>query len=276
MNLSLASTVEIAPGVHMPRFGLGTYKSPAGPEVEDAVDAAIRLGYRSIDTASLYANEESIGAAIARSGVPRAELFVTTKVWNEEQGYEGTRRAIERSLGKLGVDYLDLYLVHWPSRAHMADTWRAMEELLAEGKTRAIGVCNHLPHHLEALLAVAEVPPAVDQVELQPRLQRPELQRYLSEHGIALESWATLMRGRVAEEPVIVDIAERLGKTPVQVALRWALQLGAIVIPKSVHAERIESNAQVFDFELTEADMAAIAALDDGTRVGPDPDTYFW
>ena len=188
MELSLSSTVALENGVEMPLIGLGTYKSAPGAEVEASVAAALRAGYRSIDTASLYANEESIAVAVRSSGVVREDLFIATKVWNDEQGYPDTLAACERSLQRLGTDYLDLYMVHWPLPATLASTWRAMEELYASGKVRAIGVCNHLPHHLEALLKTAEVAPMVDQVEFHPRLQQPGLQAYLAEHDIALEA----------------------------------------------------------------------------------------
>lgn len=273
--LSLSSTVRIAHGVQMPRLGLGTYKS-SPQDVEAAVEHALSVGYRGIDTASLYGNEEGIGAAIRRSGVSRDELFVTTKVWNDEQGYEGTLQALGRSLTRLGIDHVDLYLVHWPMRAHLEATWSAMESLLAEGRTRAIGVCNFLPQHLDALARTARVLPAVDQVEFHPWLQQPGLQAYLAEHDILLEAWAPLMKGRIAEEPAIIRIAEAHGVAPAQVAVRWILQLGYATIPKSVHAERIEQNVDVFGFELSDAEMAAIDALDRGQRLGPEPDLYAW
>ena len=268
-------TLTIAHGVDMPRLGLGTYKSLPG-EVEHAVEFALQHGYRSVDTASLYGNEEGVGVGIRSSGVPRDELFVTTKVWNDEQGFEGTRAALGRSLERLGLTYVDLYLVHWPVREHIEGTWRAMESLLAEGRTRAIGVCNHLPHHLDALLGIAEVTPAVDQVEFHPWLQQPGLQAYLAEHDIALEAWAPLMKGRIDEEPLLTALATRYGVTPAQVAVRWILQLGHITIPKSVHEQRVLANFDVFGFELSDADMVALAQADRGVRLGPDPDTYAW
>lgn len=273
---SIASTIEIARDVHMPRLGLGTYKSQPGAEVRDSVRWALERGYRAIDTASLYGNEEGVGEGIVASGVARSDIFLTTKVWNTEQGYESTLAALDASLERLGTDYIDLYLVHWPIRSKMAQTWRAMEELLAGGKTRAIGVCNFLPHHLKMLLEVADVAPAVDQVEFHPRLQQPGLQAFAAEHDITLEAWAPIMRGRVAEIPEIVEIARVHRKTPAQVAIRWALQNGHVVIPKSVHEQRVAENADVFDFELTEGQMIVIDSLDHGERVGPDPDVYAW
>lgn len=275
MELSLTSTVELRAGVSIPRLGFGTYKAH-GEDAADSVSEALRIGYRSVDTASLYGNETEVGAAVRNSGLPRSDVFVTTKVWNEEQGYSETRAALAASLGRLGMDYVDLYLVHWPNRERMRGTWRAMEELLAEGATRAIGVCNHLPYQLDVLLDGANVPPAVDQVEFHPRLQQPDLQSYLAEKGIALEAWAPIMRGRVAEIPQIVAIAERHEVTPAQVSIRWALELGHIVIPKSVHPSRIAENADVFGFELSEEEHETLASLDRGERLGPDPNTYNW
>jgi diketogulonate reductase-like aldo/keto reductase len=271
MLTGLSDTVRLANGVEMPRLGLGTYKSAEGGDVERSVLAALELGYRSIDTASLYGNEAGIGQAIAASGVARDEIFLTSKVWNDEQGYDNTLAAFSRSLERLGTSYLDLYLVHWP-REQTRETWRAIERLYAEGAVRAIGVCNHLEHHLEALLRVAEVAPMVNQYEMHPWLQQPSLREYCETHGIVVEAWAPLMKGRVAEEPVLVEIAARHGKSPAQVAIRWLLQRGVVTIPKSVHRERIAENAGVFDFGLTDAEMSAIDAVDRGYRFGPEPD----
>lgn len=271
MLTGLSDNVRLANGVEMPRLGLGTYKSAEGGDVEGSVLAALELGYRSVDTASLYGNEAGIGRAIAASGVPRSKIFLTSKVWNDEQGYDNTLTAFSRSLERLETDYLDLYLVHWP-RTETPETWRAIERLYAEGAVRAIGVCNHLEHHLEALLSVAEVAPMVDQYEMHPWLQQPSLRRYCEAHGIVVEAWAPLMKGRVAEEPALVEIAARRGKSPAQVAIRWLLQHGVVTIPKSVHRDRIAENASVFDFALTDADMAAIDAVDRGERFGPEPD----
>ena len=274
--LDVRSTVDIGHGIRMPRIGLGTYKSAEGDEVREAVAVALGSGYRSIDTASLYGNERGIGEAIAASGVPREDIFLTTKVWNDEQGFNETLAACERSLERLGTDYVDLYLVHWPIRSKMHDTWRAMEDLRESGVVRAIGVCNHLPHHLQALLDLAHIAPAVDQVEFHPWLQQPSLQTFCAEHDVMLEAWAPLMKGRVGEEPELVRIAASHGVTPAQVAIRWVLQQGYVVIPKSVHADRVESNLDVFGFELSDAEMAAIGGLDRGHRLGPDPDAYAW
>ncbi|HSK47426.1 MAG TPA: aldo/keto reductase [Coriobacteriia bacterium] len=276
MELSLASTLNIDRDVAMPRLGLGTYKAQEGNEVTHAVEFALRNGYRNVDTASLYKNEEGVGEGIRASGVLRDEIFLSTKVWNAEQGYEETRAALERSLERLGTHYVDLYLVHWPIQRHMEGTWRAMEELLQEGKTRSIGVCNHLPHHLTDLLRIAETPPAVDQVEFHPWLQQPSLQAFLTEHDITLEAWAPVMKGRVGEAPELLEIAARHEATPAQIAIRWVLQQGYVAIPKSVRDSRILENADVFGFDLTDEDVELIGTLDRGFRLGPDPDNYAW
>lgn len=275
MKLSIDSTFDLGHGVLIPRLGFGTYKALEG-EVEHAVETALRTGYRGIDTASLYGNEEGVAAGIEASGVARADVFLATKVWNDEQGYDSTLQACDRSLARLGTDYVDLYLVHWPIREQMEPTWRAMEQLLGEGKARAIGVCNHLPHQLDALLRIAEVPPALDQVEFHPWLQQPSLQAFCAENDIAIQAWAPIMKGRIGEVPELVDIAERHGVSPAQVAIRWILQQGYTAIPKSVHDDRIVENARVFDFELEDEEMARIFAVDRGQRVGPDPETYAW
>ena len=269
---SLADRVEIAPGVWMPRLGLGTYLAASGQDVEGEIRDGLSLGYRGIDTAAIYHNEESVGRAIRAGGVPRADLFVATKVWNSDQGYEQTLAAFERSLSRLALDYVDLYLIHWPNRAKAQGTWRAMQELQAAGKTRAIGVCNHKENDLEHLLAFATVPPAVDQVELHPYLQRRALREYCGAHAITVQAWAPLMKGRAAKVPELVEIARRHRKSPAQTTLRWLLQHGIIAIPKSVHKERLAENADVFDFELSEAEMAAIDGIDRGKRMGVGPE----
>jgi methylglyoxal/glyoxal reductase len=276
MQLSLDSGINLGSGVVMPKLGLGTYKSPPGPEVENAVEFALRHGYRLIDTASLYDNEEGVGAGFRASGVAREDVFITTKVGNSEQGYQETLDAMDRSLKRLGTDYVDLYLVHWPMEATLKSTWQAMEELLSQGKTRSIGVCNFLPQHLQQLMEFAEVPPAVDQVEFHPWLQQPYLQTFLVEHGIVLEAWAPVMKGNVTDVPELVEIGKRYGKSPAQVAIRWILQMGYVAIPKSVNNTRIAENADVFDFELSDDEIAFIDTLDRGQRFGPDPDTYAW
>jgi diketogulonate reductase-like aldo/keto reductase len=271
----LQSCVTLANGVKMPRVGLGTYKS-SEDDAKRALSAALEIGYRSVDTAALYANERGVGRAMAASGIARDEIFVATKVWNDMQGYDATIQALEDSLEHLGTGHVDLYLIHWPRPGRdferTRETWRAMEEALAEGCARAIGVCNFKEHHLKALEATAKVSPMVNQIELHPLLKQPELRSYCMERGIVVQAWAPLLKGRVEEVGELVVIGAHHGRTAAQVALRWNLQHGAVVIPKSVHRERIEENADVFGFELTAQEMARIDALPDGERLGPDPD----
>ena len=271
---SLADTVRIAPGVTMNRLGLGTYRAEEGPDVEREIVTGLSVGYRLIDTAAVYHNEAGIARALLSTEVPREDVFVTTKLWNTDQGYDSALRAFDESLERLGFDRVDLYLVHWPITGKMRDTWRAMEEILASGKTRAIGVCNFLPHHLARLLEFAETPPAVDQFEHHPHLQQPELVAYCEQHGITAQAWAPVMRGRVLLVPELVQIAQVHGKTPAQVSIRWILQRGITTIPKSIHDNRIRENADVYDFELSPEEMAIIESLDRGERLGPDPDNY--
>ena len=272
---SLDDRIALANGTQMPRLGFGTYKAE-GPDAEDSVSIALDVGYRGIDTASLYSNEAAVGRAIRDSGVPRNEIFLATKVWNDEQGYRETQDALKRSLHKLGTDYVDLYLIHWPIGQIVADTWRAMEELLDSGAVRAIGVCNFLEHHLMQLRRTARIMPMVDQLEYHPRLQQPRLREYLAREGIVMQAWAPVMRGRAGNVREIAEIASRHEKTAAQVSLRWILQSGVAAIPKSVHAARIRENAEIFDFVLSDEEMAAIATVDRGERLGPDPDKYGW
>jgi diketogulonate reductase-like aldo/keto reductase len=273
--VSLEDRVPLAGRTTMPRLGLGTYRSEPGAEVEHQVYfGLVEVGYRGLDTAALYANEESVGRAVRASGIPREELFVATKVWNDDQGYETTLAAFDRSLGLLGLEYVDLYLIHWPDPRRMEPTWRAMEEIHASGRARAIGVCNFLIHHLEALCALAEVPPSVDQVEHHPLLAQPALREFCHATGIVMQAWAPVIRGRVFEMPELVAIGDAHGKTAAQVSIRWILQHGVTTIPKSVHEERTRQNADVFDFELSEDEMGRIDALDEHERIGPDPDLF--
>ena len=274
MTLSIQSTVELANGVRMPLLGLGTYKSVDPIEIRASVESALETGYRSIDTASMYENESVIGEVLRDSAIRREELFIATKVWNDEQGYFATLDAFERSREKLGLEYLDLYLVHWPMAQFYGDTWRAMQELYADGRVRAIGVCNFLPAHLEALHAVEGVSPMVNQVEFHPRLQQPDLQEYCRRSGIVLESWAPVMRGQVAVVPEITEIARDHGVTPFQVTLRWVIQQGIVAIPKSVHPDRVRENADLYSFELSAQEMALLSSLDEGIRVGRHPDSW--
>jgi len=266
------TTVNLSNGVVMPQLGLGVWRSEPGAETEQAVRWALDAGYRHSDTAAIYQNEESVGKGVTESAVPRDEVFVTTKVWNTDQGYDTTLRAIDVSLKKLGLDYVDLYLVHWPVKGKFKDTWRAMETIYESGRAKAIGVSNFLVHHLEDLLESAKVAPMVNQVEFHPRLQQAELLAYDQKHGIAHEAWAPIMKGRVNDIPELQAIAKKHGKSPVQVTIRWELQKGVVTIPKSVHQKRIVDNADVFDFELSAEEMAIIDGLDAGERVGPHPD----
>lgn len=271
--VDLESTVALNNGVPIPWLGLGVFKSPPGKETEQAVRWALEIGYRHVDTAAFYENEADVGRALRESGVPRDRVFITTKVWNTDQGYDRTLQAFDRSRKNLGVDIVDLYLVHWPVKGKYKETWRALETLLARGKIRAIGVSNFLVHHLEDLLKTAAVRPAVNQVEFHPFLVQKELLDFNARTGIRHEAWSPLTRGRNLEHPVIAGIAQKHGKTNAQVVLRWDLQLGVVTIPKSVHRERILENSRVFDFELDEQDMGRISGLDTGTRIGPNPDT---
>ena len=269
----LGPTVTLNNGIQMPQFGFGVWRIPEGEQTVASVRVALEAGYRSIDTAALYKNEEGVGRTIAESGVPRGDLFVTTKVWNSDQGYDQSLRAFEASLQRLGMEYVDLYLVHWPVRGKYRDTWRALERVYEQKLARAIGVSNFQPHHLEDLLAGAHVVPAVNQVELHPLLAQRQVRAFCAAHGIAVEAWSPLMQGHL-DIPLLTRIAERHGKTPAQVVLRWDIQSGIVTIPKSVHADRIRQNADIFDFALSPEDMQAIDALDAGRRYGADPDNF--
>ncbi|MEZ7006010.1 aldo/keto reductase [Streptomyces sp. AD55] len=260
-------------GVEMPQLGFGVWQVP-DDEAERAVATALQAGYRSIDTAAVYGNEEGTGRAVAASGIAREDLFVTTKLWNSDQGYDATLRAFDSSLEKLGLDYVDLYLIHWPVPAlgRHVDTYKAFEKLHADGRVRAIGVSNFLPEHLERLTGETSVVPAVNQIELHPQLQQSAARAFHEERGIVTEAWSPLGSGKgLLEVPAIVAIARKHGRTPAQVVLRWHLQVGNVVIPKSVTPSRIAENIAVFDFELDAEDLAAVSALDEGRRLGPDP-----
>lgn len=271
--VDLASTVPLNNGVRIPWVGLGVFKSPPGKETENAVRWALEIGYRHVDTAAYYQNEEDVGRALKASGVPREQVFITTKVWNTDQGYEQTLKAFDQSRKNLGVEMVDLYLVHWPVKGKYRDTWKALETLVAHGEVRAIGVSNFLAHHLDDLIKAAGVVPAVNQVEFHPFLLQKELLDFEAGCGIRHEAWSPLTRGRKLDHPAITGIARKHGKTSAQVLLRWDLELGVVTIPKSVHRERILENSLIFDFELDADDMDRITALDDGTRFGPHPDT---
>ncbi|MEU2682273.1 aldo/keto reductase [Streptomyces sp. NPDC007107] len=272
--MSTVPTVTLNNGVTIPQLGFGVFQVP-DDETTAAVASALEAGYRSIDTAAVYGNEAGVGRALAESGLARDELFVTTKLWNADQGYDATLAAFDTSLAKLGLDHVDLYLIHWPTPARdlYTDTWRALEKLLADGRIRAAGVSNFQPAHLRRLAEESSLVPAVNQIELHPGLQQSELRAVHAEYGIATEAWSPLAQGALLNEEAIVAVAGRHGKTPAQAVLRWHLQLGNVVIPKSVTPARIRQNIDVFDFELSAADMDAIAGLDRGMRTGPDPDT---
>jgi len=276
LNATTISSLELNDGRRIPQLGFGVFQVPAD-ETVGAVNHALQTGYSLIDTAAMYENETEVGAAIAQSGLDRSEVFVTTKLWNDDQGREKARRAFERSLARLGFDYVDLYLIHWPAPAQdrYVETWETLSELHAEGRARSIGVSNFLVEHLERIIDATGIVPAVNQVELHPLLQQPELRRFHYRHGIVTEAWSPLAKGgRLLEDPVIAEIADAVDRSPAQVVLRWHIQLENVVIPKSVTPSRIEENFRVFDFELDHEQMAAIEALDRGERTGPDPATF--
>ena len=268
--------VKLNNGIEMPQLGFGVFLVPPD-EVVEPVRVALDAGYRLIDTATLYGNEEGVGRAIRDSGVPRNDIFVTTKVWNSDQGYDSTLRAFDESLRLLGLDVLDLYLIHWPvpAKDRYRETWRALEKLYADGRVRAIGVSNFTVEHLQRLLADATEVPAVNQVELHPGFPQEELRAFHDTHGIITESWSPLGRGQgLLEQQAVQGIAAAHRRTPAQVVLRWHLQLGLVVIPKSAHAERIRANFDVFDFALTDDEMATLSAVTSPGRIGPDPDAF--
>jgi 2,5-diketo-D-gluconate reductase A len=268
--------VPLGGGTTIPQVGFGVFQV-AGDDTFAAVTAALEAGYRSIDTAAIYFNESEVGQAVHDSGIPRQDLRITTKVWNTDQGYESTLAAFDASLERLGMDYVDLYLIHWPcpARNQYLETWQALEKLLADGRTRAIGVSNFTVSTLERLLASTDVVPAVNQIELHPRLQQAELRDFHARHGIATEAWSPLARGgSLLDDPSITSLADRHGVTPAQVILRWHIQLGNIVIPRSTNPGRAAKNIDLFGFALDPEDMDLIATLDDGGRIGPDPETY--
>lgn len=261
-------------GVKMPQLGFGVFKVQDGKEAYDAVTWALKAGYRAIDTAKVYGNEESVGRAIKDSGIAREELFITTKVWNDDQGYEETLAAFAESLKKLQLDYLDLYLIHWPVKGKYKETWRALEKIYQDKQARAIGVSNFHIHHLEDLLQDAVIVPAVDQIELHPTLSQVPLRTWLARHDIAVECWGPLGQGSDLKNPELLKIAEKYQKSVAQVIIRWHLQHGFLVIPKSSHEVRIAENFDVFDFELDKVDIEAIDKLNTDDRQGTNPDDY--
>jgi 2,5-diketo-D-gluconate reductase A len=262
-------------GVEIPQLGFGVFQVPP-EDTQGIVEQALDVGYRHVDTAGAYRNEKGVGAAIAASGLAREDLFVTTKLWNSEQGFETTLAAFDASLGRLGFEYVDLYLIHWPvpSEDRFVDTWRAFERIHEEGRARTIGVSNFRVEDLERLEAETETRPTVNQIELHPRLQQAELRAWHADHGVVTEAWSPLAQGELLDDETIVAIAEQHGKTPAQAVLRWHLQLGNVVFPKSVTPTRIRENIELFDFELSDAEMAEFERLDRGERIGPDPGTF--
>ncbi|WP_411073993.1 aldo/keto reductase [Streptomyces sp. cmx-4-7] len=274
MPLPHVPSVALNDGTAIPQIGFGVFQVP-DDETTAAVAHALDAGYRSVDTAAVYGNEAGVGRALAASGIARDELYVTTKLWNADQGYDATLRAFDDSLARLGLDHVDLYLIHWPAPARdlYVDTWRAIGTLVADGRVRTAGVSNFNPAHLERLLDSSDLVPAVNQIELHPGLQQRELRALHAVHGIATEAWSPLAQGAVLADPVVTGIADRHGKSPAQVVLRWHLQLGNVVIPKSVTPARIRENLDVLDFALSPEEMETMAGLDRGLRTGPDPDT---
>ena len=265
------ATLPLGTGATIPQLGLGVWQTPSGKATREAVRAALELGYRHVDTARIYGNEADVGAAVRDSDVPREQIFVTTKLWNDDQGYDRALRAFDASCKRLGLEYVDLYLVHWPVAGKRLDSWRALEKIHAEKRARAIGVSNFLVPHLRELLADATQPPAVNQIELTPFLQRRETCAFCKEHGIVVEAYSPLTRGKRLGHPVVVEVAKRVGKTPAQVLLRWGIEHGVVVLPKSTRRERIAENGAIFDFTLDGKSLQQLDALDEGLATGWDP-----
>ena len=274
--MATVPTIRLNNGVEIPQLGFGVYQVPP-EDTADAVSTALEIGYRHIDTAEMYGNEKGVGEAVARSGIDRGEVFVTSKLNNGFHRRDDALRAFDQSLGDLGFEYLDLFLVHWPLPGIDVDyveTWRAMEEIYASGRCRAIGVSNFQAHHLRRLFAETEVRPAVNQIEVHPYLAQEELRAFDADHEIVTEAWSPIAQGKVLDDPAVVRVAERYSRTPAQVVLRWHVQRGDVVFPKSVNRERMQQNFELFDFELDGDAMGDLSALDRGERTGPDPDTF--
>lgn len=274
MAQHISETVKLSNGVEMPWLGLGVWRSMEGEEVENAVGWALEVGYKSIDTAAIYQNEKSVGRAIKESGMNREDIFITTKLWNNDQRLGNIREALDTSLEELVVDYIDLYLIHWPVSEKFTDCWVQFESLYQEGKIRAIGVSNFLVPHLEQLLEISSITPVINQVEFHPYLLQPELISFCDEHKIQLQAWAPLMQGKINEVTELGKIGEKYGKSPAQIALRWNLQHKVITIPKSVNQDRIKANADIFNFSLSDEDIIIIDNLDRNYRFGPELDNF--
>ena len=271
MNYNINSKVNLNNGIEMPSFGLGVYKAGKGSESITAVEHAIKTGYRLIDTASIYGNEREVGIAVKNSELPRKDIFITTKLWNSDHGYDRTLKAIEESLKELQMDYVDLYLIHWPVKSKRKETWRAMIEIQRSGRTRAIGVSNFMIHHLEELLDDSDVIPSVNQVEFSPFLYQKKLLEFCNENNIQLEAYTPLTRGKRFDDPVIKEISSKHSKTPAQILISWCLEKEVVVISKSSNKKRIEENADVFNFNLDEEDLNKLDRLDEEFRVSWDP-----
>lgn len=271
MGLDLTSTRKLNSGAEIPVLGLGVYQTPPGKITQEAVKFALKIGYRHVDTASLYGNEEDVGKGVRDSGVPREQVYVTTKLWNSDHGYDSALRACDRSLKRLGLGYVDLYLIHWPVPELRNETWKALVELQRRGSCRAIGVSNYTVRHLQELVDSSEVIPDVNQVEFNPFLYQKELLRFCNGKGIQLEAYSPLTRGHKLRHPVVLSVAERYSKSAAQVMIRWGLQHGLVVIPKSARPERIKENSEVFDFEISAADMASLDSLGEDLHTDWDP-----
>ena len=272
--MNLSSRLKLNNGVEVPYLGLGTFELKDGEEAYNAVKWALEIGYKHIDTATIYGNEASVGKAIKDSGIARSDLFITTKLWNDDMRQDNQLNAIDDSLKRLGLDYVDLYLIHWPVKEKYVESWKKMEEIYKSGKAKAVGVSNFNIRHIEDIMAVSDLVPAVNQYECSPELTMVELVDYCTKKGIVFEPWAPLGKGETLKVPKIAGMAEKYGKTPAQIVLRWGLQRGFFNIPKSAKRSRIEENAKIFDFELSDADYKDLFTLNADKRYGPDPETF--
>lgn len=275
MNITdLKGIVTLANGVEMPYFGLGVFLTKEGKEVENSVTWALESGYRHIDTAAIYGNERGVGNAVKASGIPRKDIFITTKAWNGNMRNNSVMQGFEESLERLQTEYVDLLLIHWPVKGKFKETWKVFEEIYHSGRARAIGVSNFLIHHLEDLFTVTEIMPMVNQVECHPYLLLQDLQDFCKARNIYYEAWSPLMQGAITEVPLLKELSKKYGKTPAQIALRWNLQKDIITIPKSIRKERIQENADIFDFKLSAEDIRLIDGLDQNKHFGAHPDTF--